>query len=346
MCAESIPLEATVCEFCGTEFQVSIIGYCANCHQVREADEHGCCKVCNNEILDLRVESRPIKESGEPAATSFEEPQSSIRPAAQTRKFGWIWIPAGIIVFGLIVTAIGFAPHLSAIAVPSTSTATATVVPTITSTRTPRPTATATPMPAWVTDFAQPILSAIANRPPTIEDDLHDNSGGWHSNFYRTDYLWPIKFINGELVLSNCDAYRSKMGFKDFVLEVDGRFLSGTEGNAVLDISFRDQGPANPTYGVRVTHGGFLDISMYDESFAQNLRVNGEFQNNHILLIARGSKFALYVNGQPLYHWEDTEIGQAGYIYFRASGDKDDERSIVAIDNLKIWDLERVPNLP
>jgi hypothetical protein len=224
-----------------------------------------------------------------------------------------------------------------------TTTFTPTSTPTATPTRTPLPTPTATPLPAWISDFAQPILSAIANQPPTIQDDFHDNSGGWYSDFNRTDHLAPIKFIDGELVLDDCEAFRSNMGFMDFVLEIDGRFLPGTKGNLNWSIVFRAQGPADPQYAIGINYDGSLNISMHESSFYHEpLQVNRGLQNNHILLIAKGSMFALYVNGQPLYHWQYTRIKQAGYIYFRANT-YNRGRLIIALDNLKIWDISDLP---
>ena len=62
MCAEEIPLAAVTCEYCDAQFTVTSTGYCQNCHQVREADGNGQCKVCRNAVVDLRVESKLIEE--------------------------------------------------------------------------------------------------------------------------------------------------------------------------------------------------------------------------------------------------------------------------------------------
>lgn len=143
MCAEQIPLEATVCEYCAAQFEVTITGYCQNCHQVREADENGCCKVCNGEIIDRRVESRLV-----------EEPVKEITPPYQpevtkTERSG----PSiGILVGMLIVAVIGVLlwfqrnslPLVSSLFITPTLTDTSTPLPTIT----PIPTATSSPQPS------------------------------------------------------------------------------------------------------------------------------------------------------------------------------------------------------
>ncbi|KAF0108264.1 MAG: hypothetical protein FD146_838 [Anaerolineaceae bacterium] len=58
MCAEEIPAEAAACPFCGTEFDVTIRGYCSNCHSLVQADAAGKCLKCGTEVLDRQVESR------------------------------------------------------------------------------------------------------------------------------------------------------------------------------------------------------------------------------------------------------------------------------------------------
>lgn len=90
MCAEEIKLKAKICHFCGAEFEVTVRGYCTNCHTVIDANESGKCKNCLRKIVDQRVESRLIPEAIPQAATSeapakliSEEPQ---RPVTDSQK--------------------------------------------------------------------------------------------------------------------------------------------------------------------------------------------------------------------------------------------------------------------
>jgi hypothetical protein len=62
MCAEQIPLATEKCEYCGAQFEVTSRGYCQNCHQVRDVDENGHCKVCGNAVVDIRVEGKLLEE--------------------------------------------------------------------------------------------------------------------------------------------------------------------------------------------------------------------------------------------------------------------------------------------
>src|SRR4030042_5584955 len=62
MCAEMIPLEAATCEYCGAQFVVTLRGYCTACHEIRDADANGHCKVCGTEVADRKVESKLVEE--------------------------------------------------------------------------------------------------------------------------------------------------------------------------------------------------------------------------------------------------------------------------------------------
>jgi len=61
MCAEEIEAAAKTCPFCGTEFEITIRGYCTHDHGVEEADQDGKCLKCGTEVMDRQVESR-VKE--------------------------------------------------------------------------------------------------------------------------------------------------------------------------------------------------------------------------------------------------------------------------------------------
>jgi uncharacterized RDD family membrane protein YckC len=77
-CAEEIPLDATTCEYCGAQFEVIRSGYCQNCHQLRDVDAAGKCKVCGSETLDWHIES---KLKGEPAPLPVSLTQEPEAPA-------------------------------------------------------------------------------------------------------------------------------------------------------------------------------------------------------------------------------------------------------------------------
>ena len=152
MCAEAIPLAAVTCEYCGARFEVTSTGYCQNCHQVREADGNGKCRVCGSDILDLHTESALIWPAA-PSAQQSPSPSRSVQFKPPPRKsHAWVWI-LGILILLAGVCIIGgtilYSADLATIG-PTPLRPT----PIIASTRQPPtqvPTRTSTPAPVTVT---------------------------------------------------------------------------------------------------------------------------------------------------------------------------------------------------
>lgn len=132
MCAEEISLAATICEYCDARFKVTSTGYCQNCHEVREADGNGQCKVCSKAVVDLRVESRLIEES-------VVEPLPVSQPRAQTKKTktGKSRLPIGILAGALIFAVIGVFLWFGRNSISAVSNFLASSTPTVAITLTP-----------------------------------------------------------------------------------------------------------------------------------------------------------------------------------------------------------------
>ncbi len=125
MCAEEIPLATTACEYCGAQFEVTSTGYCQNCHEVREADGAGRCKVCGNPLLDLHVESKLKAESspvrvpsspGSPASSQASEVMVlPIKGEGVNLRWGALIIDAifiSLVYAGVMILALLFAGGL------------------------------------------------------------------------------------------------------------------------------------------------------------------------------------------------------------------------------------------
>jgi uncharacterized RDD family membrane protein YckC len=68
-CADEIPLSETVCKTCGAQFEITNSGYCQNCHEIRETDTYGQCKICGTRVVDWHTVSK-LKEIPTPLLES------------------------------------------------------------------------------------------------------------------------------------------------------------------------------------------------------------------------------------------------------------------------------------
>ena len=78
ICGNEIIVEARFCSFCRTQFEVTVKGYCTNCHIIVEADAQGRCHRCGNTVLDKQVESHFI--SAPPDAQPSSVPSPAVQP--------------------------------------------------------------------------------------------------------------------------------------------------------------------------------------------------------------------------------------------------------------------------
>jgi hypothetical protein len=214
--------------------------------------------------------------------------------------------------------------------VPSfTPTVSSTPVPSITPS--PPPTKTSTPQPGWVTELAQPILSAIADRAPSFQDDFSAGSAGWSKDYCEGS----IKVVEGELIANKCRFFRPNTDWRDFVLKVDMRFLEDTPSSGEWSLHFRDVG--NSGHSLTLYHSGYLTVSFTkakgpssDIEFANSTLSNHKI--HHILLIAKGNQFAFYLDNRPLYHAKNDEYSFGRCVFYVESG-------TVAMDNVRMWNI-------
>jgi hypothetical protein len=219
--------------------------------------------------------------------------------------------------------------------VPS-STPTIIDTPTPSASPTSNPTKTSTPQPGWVGDFAQPVLNAIAERTPSFQDDFGPGSAGWVSD----NCVGSMKTVDGELVITNCRVFRPNTDWRDLVLEVDLRFLKGTGSASEWALHFRDVG--NSGHVLSLYHNGHIAISFtkaHGDSESLEFRNSAltDEQPHQVILIARGNRFAFFLDGQPLYYDENDEYLFGRWVFFSEPG-------AAAVDNLKIWDISKIPS--
>jgi hypothetical protein len=268
-------------------------------------------------------------------------------------KLNSLWIWGALLLLALLAGGIYAVRLFWAAAQPAPPTLTPSLMPaptqthtptfapssTTTPTRTVRTTATATPAPAWVTDFAGPILAAVARVSPTFQDDFGPSSGGWQSEAWCGN---NIAYVQGELVITECRAWRPNINYNDFVIEFDMRFLPGAGPGERFGFSFKDISGIGDGHSVSIkpNGGGWINYQSGnrptdDTLFNFQYAALPDLRYNHFLVIGKGAGFAIYLNNKPLYYFE-TSIRSFGNFGFNAAS------TIAAIDNLNVWNLGNI----
>lgn len=235
------------------------------------------------------------------------------------------------------------------------------------STNTPIPISTPTfsfltpqalPFPAWVTDFSDPILEALDGQQPDFQDDFTGSNKGWFyfiSGSKKGPYYAPIQ---DEALLVKLPAENKNRDFwvysplltrKDFVLSVDFQFeetepedrvrfqfFQNADQSVALDL-FKNQtwnlnwGPKN---NWQYTTGTF--------DYFPPERVN-------VLVIMHGDECAVYLNDAPLAYASNCRTGsdyhsspQAVTFHIMA---EPGHAAAVTIDNVKLWDLDKISDI-
>lgn len=220
--------------------------------------------------------------------------------------------------------------------------------PTERPTVTPAPTITPTPPPEWVTNFAQPILDAIANRPPDFEDNFDQRSNMWKLMHWCGEYRRQV--VDGEMLLISCTTY-VQHAYTDFVVEVNAHFTPEikVEENPNLGIRFRirtDPYPPYPyieSYSCDISAAGHISCS-FNPEFDALLPEYPGIQTYHLLIIAKGSRFAFYLNGMPVTYFEDNIISQ-GYVGVETNCGSllYTGKACAKFDNYELWDISDLP---
>ena len=103
-----------------------------------------------------------------------------------------------------------------------------------------------------------------------------------------------MKYIDGELVITNCRVFRPNTDWRDLALEIDMHFLKGTNSSTEWALHFRDVG--NSGHVLSLYHNGNLAISF--------TKAHGEFNPFGISGIPRCQMIKLttscYRQGEPL----------------------------------------------
>ncbi|MGZ9234922.1 MAG: hypothetical protein ACXW4E_05300, partial [Anaerolineales bacterium] len=213
-----------------------------------------------------------------------------------------------------------------------------------------------------IRSFADPLLTAIANKAPDYQDNFSDPQSGWPNESTSNGDRWG--YADGAYSVTLTRSYRNpsgdhcvdinpstKPGFPDFVLEVEAKFVTDTWGS--LHFIFRGMPPTlqrsidivyfmglfpNGTFFLNKNIGA-NQINIVEDPAVPPLQAGKE--NNRLMMIAQGSSMAVYINGEPFVLVQDAtwQYGRT-VLNFGACNESDTDTALqVQFDDLKLWNI-------
>jgi hypothetical protein len=282
---------------------------------------------------------------------NYKDTSRLLEKAIRLRKLRWyknpiLWGALGlVIIFVLGFTIASKIGGLFSSSVPTetfsptatrTSAPTKTSIPSATPTQAavapPTSTAASSPIetvplvPAWVTDFAQPILDTIDGRTPNTQENFDLGIPNWVKLYHSGNDC--LKVVNGEMI-DRCLSYWT-MWYTDYVVEMNIRFISASESNR-WEFYFRNFGegfyfyPDGPVWA-NIEGGGSYELSSWGSNYRK------------VLIIVHDQFAAVFVDDQSLLSIDLELRWKNGTAYWGGAP--------VAFDYIKIWDLNSIKNSP
>jgi predicted nucleic acid-binding Zn ribbon protein len=305
-CGATIPEGEQFCPQCGVP--LGVVAKCPHCGATMRPDEKFCGE-CGQEVT--------------PKAVS-----SGVAPT-RPRRSPWFWIlivVGGMMLLGCIVVcaAIGY-PVLMATPTPTlTATATPTPVP-------PTPTATATPA-------VQAGMLLLSEDFSELGEDWSDGVIG-QAEYKLEDGKYSIQVNKAHWVA--WEAVDDDFG--DFVVQVEMALVDGTEFNS-SGLMFRLQDKEN-YYSVVINGNAKYYVGKeFDDTWHTIIdwRAHSAIlpmgETNIMRLVAYGNTFRLYINGEFVDEFTDTDLNSGDIAVHVMVYDQEPARAV--FDNLEIWDVK------
>lgn len=229
-----------------------------------------------------------------------------------------------------------------------------TPVPTRTATATSLPQyPQATPAPAWVTEFADPILAAVADRRPDFQDDFSEHRG-WFNSISGIYGNFPAERTDGKLFLrlpeqtDDSALFNLKLNRSNFVLTLELRFFHDQPADAV-----RFQFVQSPDHIVAFDLTNNRNWS-FQWGTQQNPRSTSGIYEHFppefipVTVILHGTQCAVFLNDDPLAYADHCATSPASPNKWKVTFHliRDTPQAVVVnFDNVKLWDLDKIPNL-
>ena len=183
--------------------------------------------------------------------------------------------------------------------------------------------------------------------PLPYADDFSNPASGWktvHDQALTIDYQeGTLQFLIDDLDTLAWSVPRDKR-FGDFVLDVDATQVAGPVDNS-YGVIFRYIDDRN-FYRADISGDGYFALFKYKDGtwtklqdYAVSAAIKQGNATNHLQIIAKGSQFALYANGQPLKTFTDGDFPN-GNVGVTAGALFDNAGVQIAFDNITVTEVK------
>jgi hypothetical protein len=214
--------------------------------------------------------------------------------------------------------------------------------------------------PDWVTDFSDPILMTLDGQRPDFQDDFASLNRGWfyfipdspRGPFYadiQKDKALLIK-LPAENENSDYWVYNPKLTRKDFVLSFELWFKESQPEDMVR---FQFDQTADQSMALDFSKSQTWTLHWGSQADWQSTTGTYDYfdpERITILIMMRGEECAIYLNDDPLTYLSDCRSGSIvrsspWAVTFHILAEPG-HTAIATIDNVKLWDLDKITGLP
>jgi len=213
--------------------------------------------------------------------------------------------------------------------------------------------------PAWVADFSDPILTTVNDQRPVIQDEFISVDKEWFY-FIPDDPKRPYyAHIQNKALLLKLPSENEKRDYwvynprllrRNFVLSFELKFLESQPRDTVR---FQFDQTADQSVAFDLSKGQTWNLHWGSPTDWQSIAGTYSYfppERLTILVIARGEECAFYINETPFIYLDDcrTEAvvrSSPWAVTFHIMADPG-HITAATIDNLKFWDLDKIPKSP
>ena len=203
-----------------------------------------------------------------------------------------------------------------------------------------------TPVPDWVTEFGDPILLAIHDRPPAFQDDFSQPDSEWVSATGGEEPFGTMAVADGALTMNlESGQYPVNtvldMRFENFVLQVDVDLqqLNRDKGAEI-------QWGGGYSFMLTPPNGWVLYYYGPPDPTLSSGEAPADFSEPvTITIISKATEIAVYLNGIPLTYYDDNERPSITYPHIRIglwARPPNVESHSITYDNISMWNLDPV----